>query len=58
MTLTIARRASDPFDVKLMREIIKLKSVKSHTEGDYGYLRLSSFNENTGRRDDRRRSTT
>jgi len=27
-----------------------VKSVKSHLEGDYGYLRLSAFNEKTGQR--------
>jgi carboxyl-terminal processing protease len=34
--------------VKLIRETIAVKSVKSHLEGDYGYLRISSFNEKTG----------
>jgi len=28
--------------------VINVKSVKSHLEGDYGYLRLSAFNEKTG----------
>ena len=46
--LTIAREKKDPFDVKLIRETIAVKSVKSHLEGDYGYLRISSFNEKTG----------
>jgi carboxyl-terminal processing protease len=45
VTLTIARDKVDPFDVKLTREIIEPKSVTFHAEGDYGYLRLSSFNE-------------
>ncbi|MGI8841671.1 MAG: S41 family peptidase [Caulobacteraceae bacterium] len=45
VTLTIAREKTDPFDVKLMREIIQPKSVTYHVEGDYGYLRLSGFNE-------------
>ena len=48
ITLTIAREKHDPFDVKLVRETIAVKSVKSHLEGDYGYLRLSAFNEKTG----------
>ena len=47
VTLTIARQKSDPFDVKLVREVIKTKSVTDHTEGDYGYLRVSAFNEKT-----------
>ena len=48
ITLSIAREKHDPFDVKLVREIIAVKSVKSHMEGDYGYLRISAFNEKTG----------
>jgi len=45
VTLTIAREKTDPFDLKMTREIIQPKSVTYHAEGDYGYLRLSSFNE-------------
>jgi carboxyl-terminal processing protease len=47
VTLTIAREKTDPFDVKLVREVIKPKSVKTEVKGDYGYLRISSFNEKT-----------
>jgi carboxyl-terminal processing protease len=50
VVITIARAgAKEPFDLKLTREIINVKSVKSHMEGDFGYLRLSNFNENTAR---------
>ena len=45
VTVTIAREKTDPFDVKLMREVIQPKSVSFHEEGDFGYLRLSGFNE-------------
>ena len=45
VTLTIAREKTDPFDVKLVREIIQPKSVSYHEEGDFGYLRLAGFNE-------------
>jgi carboxyl-terminal processing protease len=45
VTLTIGREKSDPFDVKLVREIIQPKSVTSRLEGDFGYVRLSGFNE-------------
>jgi carboxyl-terminal processing protease len=45
VTLTIARIKTDPFDVKLKREIIQPKSVSFRAEGEYGYVRLSSFNE-------------
>ncbi len=47
VTLTIAREKTDPFDVKLIREVIKPKSATAKLEGDYGYLRVSTFNEKT-----------
>ena len=33
----------------LTREVIKIESVTGRVEGDFGYLRVSTFNENTGR---------
>src|SRR5713101_7757207 len=48
ITLTIRREARDPFDVKLTRAIIKIRSVRSHLEtNDIGYIRITSFNEQT-----------
>src|SRR5690606_5502921 len=47
VTLTIAREKSDPFDVKIIREVIKPKSATVKMVGDYGYLRVSAFNEKT-----------
>jgi len=47
VTLTIAREKSDPFDVKIVREVIKPKTAVARIEGDYGYLRISGFNEKT-----------
>jgi len=48
ITLTIRREGRDPFDVKLTRAIIKIRSVRSHLEGkDIGYIRITSFNEQT-----------
>jgi carboxyl-terminal processing protease len=47
VTLTIAREKSDPFDVKIVREVIKPKSAVAKMEGNYGYLRISAFNEKT-----------
>ena len=47
VTLTIAREKTDPFDVKVVREVIKPKSATAKMEGDYGYLRVSAFNEKT-----------
>lgn len=47
ITLTIVRDRGDPFDVKLVRETINIVSAKARMEGDYGYLRVSAFNEKT-----------
>jgi carboxyl-terminal processing protease len=45
VTLTIAREKTDPFDVTLVREVIKPRTVTARMEGEYGYVRLSGFNE-------------
>jgi len=47
INLTIVREGKDTFDVKLVREAINVKSAKAHLEGDYGYLRVSAFDEQT-----------
>ena len=48
ITLTILRPGKEePFDVKLTRDVIRVKSVKSNAEGDIGYIRISSFTEQT-----------
>ncbi|HEX4112796.1 MAG TPA: S41 family peptidase [Stellaceae bacterium] len=46
--LVIQRGTARPFEVKLKRAVIKIQSVKYHMEGnDIGYIRISSFNEQT-----------
>ncbi len=46
INLTIKREGvADPVQVTMKREIIKLQVVKSRLDGDVGYIRLSSFNE-------------
>jgi carboxyl-terminal processing protease len=47
--LTIVRKGKDePFDVSITREIIRVRPVRDHTEGgDIGYIRITSFNEQT-----------
>ena len=46
--LTIKRPGVDkPIEVALTREVIKIQVVKSHLEGDVGYIRITSFNEQT-----------
>jgi carboxyl-terminal processing protease len=47
--LTIMRKGADePIDVTIVRDVIRVKSVGSHTEGDdVGYIRIAQFNEQT-----------
>lgn len=49
ITITIAREATDPFDVTLTREVINVRAVTARIEGgDVGVIRVSTFNERTG----------
>ncbi len=47
--LTIVRKGADaPLDVAIKREIIHVRPVRYHVEnGDIGYIRVTSFNEQT-----------
>ena len=46
--LVIKRENVDkPIEVTLQREVIHIQVVKSHMEGDIGYVRLTQFNEQT-----------
>jgi carboxyl-terminal processing protease len=47
ITVTIRRQGVDPFDLKMKRAVIKVQSVRHRLEGDVGYLRITSFNEQT-----------
>ncbi|MGZ9099697.1 MAG: S41 family peptidase [Brevundimonas sp.] len=47
--VTFLRDGEEPREVTLTREVIKIESVTGRIEGDFGYLRVSTFNENTGR---------
>ena len=49
ITVTFLRDGEEPREVTLTREVIKVESVTGRVEGDFGYLRISTFNENTGR---------
>ena len=47
ITITIIRGAEEPFDVELVRDTIKMASVKHRVLNDVGVLRVSTFNEQT-----------
>ena len=49
VTVTFLRDGEEAREVVLTREVIKVESVTGRLEGDFGYLRISTFNENTGR---------
>jgi carboxyl-terminal processing protease len=51
ITITIRREGSDkPLEIVLVREVIKLRVVRSRLEGgDVAYIRVSSFSEQTER---------
>nr|WP_298138488.1 S41 family peptidase [uncultured Pseudomonas sp.] len=47
--LSLVREGGKPFDVVLTRAVIKVRSVKSQLlENNYGYLRITQFQVNTG----------
>jgi carboxyl-terminal processing protease len=47
ITVTIVRENVEPFDVTLTREVIRPEVVKTKVIGDVGYVRITTFNEQT-----------
>ncbi len=49
VTLKIFREGSEPLDITITRDIIRTEPVKSktHADGKVGYIRLSTFNDNS-----------
>ncbi len=45
ITLTIRRGELEAFDVKIERAVITIRSVRHRTIGDIGYVRITTFNE-------------
>jgi carboxyl-terminal processing protease len=44
--LTVLRKGEKkPFEMSLTRAVVRVATVKFHREGDIGYIRLTSFNE-------------
>jgi carboxyl-terminal processing protease len=41
------KERKEPLEVKLSRETIRIRPVRSRVEGDLGYLRVTQFNEQT-----------
>src|SRR6516164_10150010 len=47
ITLTISRKGSEPFDVRIVRQVIRINPVKSKLEDDVIYIKITTFNEQT-----------
>ena len=47
IVITISRENTEPFEVKIIRDYINIRSVKSEIVDNVGYLRITSFNEQT-----------
>jgi carboxyl-terminal processing protease len=45
--LTVGREGQEPFDVEIIRDKIKIRSVRSRNDKDIGYIRITSFSEQT-----------
>ena len=45
--LTVAREGQEPFDVTITRAIVKIQSVRHELKDDVGYIRITTFNEQT-----------
>ena len=47
LIITVRRGKGAPFDIEIIRDIIKIRSVRFRDEGDIGYIRISQFTEQT-----------
>ena len=50
ITLTVVRKGrDDPFDIRIVRDVIRINAVKSQIDGDgeVGYVKITTFNEKT-----------
>ncbi|HEX7007030.1 MAG TPA: S41 family peptidase [Alphaproteobacteria bacterium] len=43
--ITIRRPNVDPIELTIVRDVIRIQSVRSRIEGEIGYIRITSFNE-------------
>ena len=48
ITLTVVRKGqTEPLKIRIVRAIIRIRSVRFNEEGDVGYVRITTFNEQT-----------
>ena len=47
ITINVLRDGQDPFELKIVRDIIKIRSVRHNVINNVGYVRLTTFSETT-----------
>ena len=47
LEVTVGRKDMEPFDVTIKRDVIKITSIRSRLEKDVGYVRITTFSEQT-----------
>lgn len=47
ITLTVVRKGTEPFEVKIIRDIIRINPVRANAEDDIAYIRVKTFSERT-----------
>ena len=47
VTITVVREDKDPFEIEIIRDIIKIRSVKHEIINNIGYVRLTTFSDTT-----------
>jgi len=47
LRITVRRADTEPFDVTIVRDVITIRSVRSRALDDVGYIRITTFNEQT-----------
>jgi carboxyl-terminal processing protease len=47
VTITVVRDKKDPFEIEIVRDVIKIRSVKHEVINEIGYVRLTTFSDTT-----------
>jgi carboxyl-terminal processing protease len=47
VTITVVRDKEDPFEIEIVRDVIKIRSVKHEIINEIGYVRLTTFSDTT-----------
>ena len=47
VTISVVRDKEDPFEIEIVRDVIKIRSVKHEVINEIGYVRLTTFSDTT-----------